>query len=296
LTKGGGFLKFVIVTGLSGAGRSTALRRLEDIGYYCVDNLMPEFMPEFAKLCLKNLGSHAKIAVAADMRIGDLFDSIYGAIEQLKELDLTLDILFLDASDEMLVKRFKEVRRSHPLSNSGEILTGIQMERWKLQPIKEMSNHVVDTSSYNVMKLKRVIDDIYSSAEDNRMKVSIISFGYKRGIPLDADMVFDMRFLENPFWNETMRAHSGLDDDVRAFVLQSDVAQYFLDALVTMVTKLAPSFISEDKKQLVIGIGCTGGMHRSVAMAEELYNRLKQQNMKVSVEHRDLKIERTLQI
>ncbi|MGI6154214.1 MAG: RNase adapter RapZ [Christensenellaceae bacterium] len=289
-------MKFVIVTGLSGAGRSTALRRLEDIGYYCVDNLMPEFMPEFAKLCLKNLGSHAKIAVAADMRIGDLFDSIYGAIEQLKELDLTLDILFLDASDEMLVKRFKEVRRSHPLSNSGEILTGIQMERWKLQPIKEMSNHVVDTSSYNVMKLKRVIDDIYSSAEDNRMKVSIISFGYKRGIPLDADMVFDMRFLENPFWNETMRAHSGLDDDVRAFVLQSDVAQYFLDALVTMVTKLAPSFISEDKKQLVIGIGCTGGMHRSVAMAEELYNRLKQQNMKVSVEHRDLKIERTLQI
>lgn len=289
-------MKFTIVTGLSGAGRSAALKRLEDLGYYCVDNLMPEFIPEFAQLCKQNLGAHARVAVAVDMRIGDLFDSIYGAIEKLKEMDgLRLDILFLDAKDDVLVKRFKEVRRTHPVSGSGEILNGINTERWKLQPIKDMANHIIDTSTFNVMKLKKTIDEIYSASDDNRLNISIISFGYKRGIPLDADMVFDMRFLPNPFYIDSMRPHSGLDEDVREYVLSSGEAQYFLGALVDMVTKLAPSFLSEDKKQLVIGIGCTGGMHRSVAISEELFTRLKNQGMKVTIEHRDIKMEKTLQ-
>lgn len=288
-------MKFTIVTGLSGAGRSSALRRLEDLGYYCVDNLMPELIPSFACLCQTDTHRCDKVAVAVDMRMGDFFDSIYETIDLLKEMELTLDILFLDASDEALVKRFKEVRRVHPVSGSGEILNGVHAERLKLQQLKDMANHVIDTSNYSVMKLKRIIDEIYSAPDDNRLLISILSFGYKRGIPLDADMVFDMRFIENPFYVEGMRQQSGLDEEVRNFVLAHEQAQFFLEELTKLVPRLAPSFISEDKKQLVIGIGCTGGMHRSVAMAEELFRRLKEMDMRVTLEHRDISLEKNLQ-
>lgn len=286
-------MKLTIVTGLSGAGRSSALKRLEDLGYYCVDNLMPELIPAFAKLCMQNTHMSERVAVAVDARAGDFFDAIYATIDELKTMELQLDILFLDASDAVLVKRFKEVRRSHPVSGSGEILAGVHMERRKLQLLKDMANHVIDTSSYNVMKLRKIIDMMYSDTEDSRkLLISIISFGYKRGIPLDADMVFDMRFIENPFYVEGMRKHSGLDDDVRDFVLSFDQTQFFLTELVKMVETLSPCFVNEDKNQLVIGIGCTGGMHRSVAVAEELYRRLLEKNMRVTLEHRDLTLEK----
>ncbi|MDL2237452.1 RNase adapter RapZ [Christensenellaceae bacterium OttesenSCG-928-K19] len=288
-------MHFTIVTGLSGAGRSSALRRLEDLGYYCVDNLMPELIPTFAELCMQHGHFRSKVAVAVDTRMGDFFDSIYGAIDTLKQMDLRLNILFLDASDEELVKRFKEVRRNHPVSGSGEILTGIQTERLKLQPLKDIANHVIDTTTYNVMKLRRVLDNIYSAGDDNRLLVSILSFGYKRGIPIDADMVFDMRFIENPFYVPGMRDQSGLDPEVRDFVLSFDQSQFFLSQLTSLVTALAPHFITEDKKQLVIGIGCTGGMHRSVAIAEDLFLRLKDAGMKVTLEHRDLNLEKSVQ-
>ncbi len=288
-------MKFTIVTGLSGAGRSSALRRLEDLGYYCVDNLMPKLIPAFAKLCMDSEDHGRKVAVAVDMRVGDFFDSIYETINTLRDMNLDLDILFLDASDAELVRRFKEVRRSHPVSGSGEILTGIQAERLKLQGLKDIANHVIDTTTYDVRKVRQVIDHLYSEDEDTRLLISILSFGYKRGIPIDADMVFDMRFIENPFYHEHMRMQSGLDEQVRDFVLAFEDAQFFLEELVKLVTTLAPSFISEDKKQLVIGIGCTGGMHRSVAMAEELFRRLQLCNMRVTLEHRDLKLERIVQ-
>lgn len=288
-------MKFTIVTGLSGAGRSSALRRLEDLGYYCVDNLMPELIPEFASICAGSERSQ-KVAAAVDMRMGVFFDSIYDAIASLREReDTDLDILFLDAATETLVKRFKEVRRNHPVSGSGEILNGIHAERLKLQKIKDMANHVIDTTNYNVMQLRRVVDIIYSNTDDNRLLISIISFGYKRGIPLDADMVFDMRFLPNPYWDESMRHQSGQDEDVRAFVLSSAPAQHFLSQLTQLVEDLAPHFVSEDKHQLVIGIGCTGGMHRSVAMAEELCRQLENRKMRVLLEHRDLNLERNVQ-
>lgn len=288
-------MKFTIVTGLSGAGRSSALRRLEDLGYYCVDNLLPELMTEFADIC-RGSESLQKVAVTVDTRMGGFFDSIYDVIDFLRaQEDIDLDILFLDASNETLVHRFKEVRRNHPVSGSGEIINGIQAERLKLQTIKEIANHVVDTTDYNVMKLRRVIDTMYSDEEDTRLQISIISFGYKRGIPLDADMVFDMRFIPNPYWKMNLRHLSGKDQDVRNFVLSFPQTQYFLDQLTQLVTVLAPNFISEDKKQLVIGIGCTGGMHRSVAMAEELHTRLKDGQMRVQVEHRDLNLEQKLQ-
>lgn len=289
-------MEFTIVTGLSGAGRSAALKRLEDLGYYCVDNLMPELIPEFASLCMNGPQIFEKVAVAVDTRMGDFFDAIYATIDVLKGMDLDLDILFLDAVDDVLVKRFNEVRRRHPVSGSGEILNGIHMERLKLQQLKDMANHVIDTSNFSLLQLRRFIDSIYSRPEDDRLLVNIISFGYKRGIPLDADMVFDMRFIENPFYNERLKQHSGLDDDVRDFVLSFEQAQFFLEQLTDLVIKLAPGYIKEDKKQLVIGIGCTGGMHRSVAMADELYRRLsKYPNINATLEHRDLKLEKNLQ-
>lgn len=289
-------MKFTIVTGLSGAGRSAALKRLEDLGYYCVDNLMLELIPEFANLCMHGPQPFEKVAVAVDTRMGDFFDAIYATIDVLKGMDLNLDILFLDADDEVLVKRFNEVRRRHPVSGSGEILNGIHMERLKLQQLKDMANHVIDTSSYSLLQLRRLIDSIYSQPEDDRFLVNIISFGYKRGIPLDADMVFDMRFIENPFYNENMRQHTGLDNDVRDFVLSFEQAQFFLEQLTNLVITLAPGYIREDKKQLVIGIGCTGGMHRSVAMADALYSRLNEYpEINATLEHRDLKLEKNLQ-
>jgi len=289
-------MKFTIVTGLSGAGRSAALKRLEDLGYYCVDNLMPELIPDFAELCMTSSGHCEKVAVAVDTRMGDFFDAIYTTIDTLKEMDLDLDILFLDASDEVLVKRFKEVRRNHPVSGSGEIINGIQTERLKLQQLKDMANHVIDTSTFPLLKLRRLIDSMYSEPEDDRLLVTIMSFGYKRGIPLDADMVFDMRFIENPYYVDGMRTHSGLDADVRDFVLSFDQTQFFLEQLTLLVSTLAPSFMNEDKKQLVIGIGCTGGMHRSVAVAEELYRRFSERDgIRATLEHRDLKLEKNLQ-
>ncbi len=288
-------MRLTIVTGLSGAGRSSALRRLEDLEYYCVDNLMPELIPTLANLFMEDSKGYERIAVATDTRTGDFFDAIYSTIEELRNMDIDLDILFLDASDEVLVKRFKEVRRNHPVSGSGEILNGIHAERLKLQQLKDIANHVIDTSSHSVMKLRQAIDEIYLEEYDNRLNVSIISFGYKRGIPLDADMVFDMRFIANPFYVDGMRTQSGLDEEVRDFVLSFDEAQYFLKELTNIVTTLAPAFLSEDKSQLVIGIGCTGGMHRSVAMAQELYRRLKGRGMKVSLEHRDLNLEKSVQ-
>ncbi len=288
-------MKFTIVTGLSGAGRSSALKRLEDLGYYCVDNLMPELIPTFAQLCMNSAQHREKVAVAVDTRMGDFFDAIYGTIDVLKEMDLALDILFLDADNKTLVKRFKEVRRNHPVSGSGGILTGISTERHKLQQLKELSHHTIDTSSSSVMQLRKKIDDIYSIEDDNRMLVSIISFGYKRGIPIDADMVFDMRFIKNPFYEECLRQKTGLDSEVCDFVLGHDQAQFFLEQLTGIVERLAPSFMSEDKKQLVIGIGCTGGMHRSVAMAEELKKRLDASGMRVAIEHRDMTVEKNLQ-
>ena len=288
-------MKFSIVTGLSGAGRSSALKRLEDLNYYCVDNLMPELIPEFARLCMESTPHREKVAVAVDTRMGNFFDAIYDTIDILKKMDINLDILFLDADDKTLVKRFKEVRRNHPVSGSGGILNGINFERLKLQQLKELADRVINTSSYSVMQLRKKIDELYSESRDNRLLVSIISFGYKRGIPIDADMVFDMRFIKNPFYIEGMRSQTGLDEEVRNFVLKTEEAQFFLNQLLSLVTRLAPSFVNEDKKQLVIGIGCTGGMHRSVAMAEKLASLLSDMQMRVTIEHRDLTLEKNLQ-
>jgi len=280
-------MKFVIITGLSGAGRSQALKRLEDMDYFCVDNLPPKLIPEFAQICM-NKESIDKAAAAVDMRMGDMFEDIFSTIKCLKEMDVELDILYLDASDEVLVRRFKQTRRRHPLSLDGTIMAGIFQEREKLKRIKDIANNIVDTSTYSIKKLGETIDRMYSETDERGIKITVSTFGYKRGIPIDADMVFDMRFIPNPFYEEDLREHTGREQAVKDYVLSFPRARIFLDKINELVNYVAPYYVEQDKKQLVIAIGCTGGVHRSVVIAEELYRVLCEQGHTVTLEHRDI--------
>lgn len=280
-------MKFVIITGLSGAGRSQALKRFEDTGYFCVDNLPPKLIPDFAQICM-NKDRIDKAATVADMRMGEMFDDIFPAIQCLKEMNIDLDILYLDASDEVLVRRFKETRRRHPLSPDGTIMIGILKERERLKEIKDIANNIVDTSTYSIKKLGETIDRMFSDADDKGIKITVTTFGYKRGIPIDADMVFDMRFLPNPFYEENLRNHTGREKEVKDYVLAFPRARIFLDKINELVNYVAPYYVEQDKKQLVIAIGCTGGVHRSVVIAEEMYRVFSEQGHNVTLEHRDI--------
>ncbi|MGI5849788.1 MAG: RNase adapter RapZ [Christensenellales bacterium] len=282
-------MKYIIITGLSGAGRSQALKRLEDMGYFCVDNLPPKLIPEFAKICLKKNDNIKKAANVVDMRMGDMFDDIYEAIKCLKDMkEIELSILYLDASDEALVKRFKETRRMHPLSVDGQITTGITLERGKLRRIKDLANNTIDTTTYSLKKLGEVMDRLFNEPGSKGILITVTTFGYKRGIPIDADMVFDMRFLPNPFYQENLREHTGKEQHVREYVLSFPRAHIFIDKINELVNYVAPYYLEQDKKQLIIAIGCTGGMHRSVVVAEELFRIFKSQGHRVNIEHRDI--------
>ena len=285
------YTKFTIITGLSGAGRSSALKTLEDMGCFCSDNIPPVMIPEFAQVCLDRNNPPTHVAVVADMRMGDMFVDIYEAIDELKTMPIDTEIIFLDATDDVIVSRFKQTRRIHPVSGSGMIIQGIIEERKILQRIKEMADIVIDTSTLSARMLSSKLAARYDENHDNRLLISVISFGYKRGIPMDADMVFDMRFLPNPFYKEELRKKSGLTPEVSGYVLGFPEAMQFIDKVMDMVSTFSPCYIEQDKKQLVVGIGCTGGMHRSVAMAEELFRRLQEENFRASIEHRDLNLE-----
>jgi UPF0042 nucleotide-binding protein len=286
-------MEFTIVTGMSGAGRSQALKRLEDLGFFCVDNMPPSMLPEFAALCLGN-EDIKKAAAVVDLRMGEMFDNVYDAIKKLNEMkDITLSIVYLDASDEALVKRFKETRRRHPMAQDGNILTGITKERGKLKRIYDLSNVKIDTSAFSLKKLGEVMQELFSSEKDNGILITVTTFGYKRGIPIDADMVFDMRFIPNPFYVEELREKTGQDKEVKDFVLSYPRARIFIEKINELVSYVAPYYLEQDKKQLIIAVGCTGGMHRSVVIAEELYKLFKNQGLHVTIEHRDM--ERDLQ-
>ncbi len=284
-------MRFTIITGISGAGRSSALKTLEDLGFFCADNIPPPLIPEFAKICSGWANPPENIAVVADMRMGDMFDSIYAAIDQLKTMNIDLDILFLDASNEVLVSRFTQTRRRHPVSGSGNILSGIFKEREKMQRIKDMANYVLDTSTYTQRQLTDALEKRYSDVSDQRFLISVITFGYKRGIPIDADLVFDVRFLPNPFYLKEFRTSTGLNKNVKNYVLSFEASEFFLDKTVELVTHLIPCYLNQDKKQLVIAIGCTGGMHRSVVIGEELSHRFAKAGNRVTIEHRDINLE-----
>lgn len=284
-------MRFLLVTGLSGAGRSMSLKRLEDNGFFCVDNLPPALIYDFAHLCHTKETPIDKVAVVVDTRMGVMFDEIYSAIDKLKEMpEIDFEILYLDASDETIIKRFKQTRRMHPLSPSGNVINGISMERSKLRRIKDMAGSIIDTSSLSTKQLGSIIDRLYSPETQNKFVITVVTFGYKHGIPMDADLVFDMRFIPNPFYQDNLREKTGLDKEVRDYVLSFPITDFFINSIAELVNKLAPYYMEQDKRSLVIAIGCTGGQHRSVVIAEELYKLFSSKDHLVSIEHRNVKM------
>jgi len=280
--------EFLIVTGMSGAGRTTVANALEDLGWYVVDNLPPQILRPL--LDLTDMGGTAlpKVAAVVDVRGRNLFDDFPGVARALRSRG-SVRVLFLDASDDVLVRRFESVRRPHPLQGDGTLLDGIRIERTRLAPIREAADLVIDTSTLNIHQLATQVSDIFSEEGAARHRVTLLSFGFKYGLPTDVDIVADMRFLPNPFWNEELRGLTGQDETVREYVLSRDGAMEFLDAYSTALVPVLEGYQRENKSHSTIAIGCTGGKHRSVAMAEELGRRLAAiPGVAVNVRHRDL--------
>lgn len=286
-------MNFLIVTGLSGAGKSQSIKFLEDLGYFCVDNLPPGLISKFAEMCAESNGDIDKAAIVIDIRVGKFFDQLSISLDELEASGHTYDILFLEASDETLIKRFKSSRRMHPLSVGGRIIKGLIAERRKLEEIKSKATNIIDTTNLSPSELKEEIIHLFvKGGKSEGLIINILSFGFKYGIPLDSDMVFDVRFLPNPYYVEDLKKFSGSDDGVRNYVMKWPAAVDFMNKLTDMVEFLIPHFIKEGKSQLVIAIGCTGGRHRSVTMANMLSHNLKEQNHRVIVGHRDIEEER----
>ncbi len=289
------FNRFVIVTGISGAGKSTVLNILEDAGYFCVDNLPVSLISTFVQLIKNgNEEKYKKTALGIDIRSGESLEDIRQVLEEMRVEEVPFEILYLDASDEMLVRRFKETRRIHPLvGRKGRIEDGIRMERKELAFLKDSADIVIDTSTMLIRELTRTVTKLFTDDRDNgRITLTLLSFGFKNGIPQEADLVFDVRFLPNPYYVDELKILSGNDPPVSDYVLGSDLAQTFLDKTVDLIEFLLPGYIDEGKSMLVIAAGCTGGRHRSVAIANELYRRLKPlQNADVQIEHRDLTVD-----
>ncbi|MCT4593722.1 MAG: RNase adapter RapZ [Anaeromicrobium sp.] len=283
-------MKFVIITGLSGAGKSQAMKCMEDLGFYCVDNLPSALIPKFADLCFHAQGEVEKIALVIDIRGGMFFNDLKKSIEHLKNEGYECEILFLDASNEVLIKRFKETRRTHPLNPTGSITEGIELEREKIAYLKEMANYIINTSNLTTGQLKNEIKDIFvKGIESKNITISIQSFGFKKGILLDADLVFDVRFLPNPHYIDELREFTGNDKSIREYVMKWPESIEFVNKLNDMIDFLIPYYVKEGKNQLVIAIGCTGGKHRSVTVANILYETLKEKGHRTIINHRDIK-------
>lgn len=283
-------MRFVIVTGMSGAGKSTALRMLEDMGYFCVDNLPVQFVGKFAELINMPSSEVTKVALGIDIRSGHALEEMGKVLDDMKVSGFKYEVLYLDASDEVLVKRYKETRRSHPLAKHGRVDSGIEAERARLTFMKKRADYILDTSPLLTRELKAELEKIFVNNQKYRnLFVTVLSFGFKYGIPSDSDLVFDVRFLPNPYYIDELRPQTGNDKAVQDFVMETEQAVQFLDKLEDMVDFLIPNYIIEGKNQLVISIGCTGGKHRSVTLANKLYDRLKKcQDYGLKVEHRDI--------
>ena len=284
-------MRFIIVTGLSGAGKSEATKSLEDMGYFCVDNLPPTLIRKFADVCMQSEGKIDKVALVIDIRGGVFFDDLFASLKELSKEQFKYEILFLDASDEVLVKRFKEKRRSHPLAGSGRVIGGIELERNKLREVKDSADIIIDTSKYKIGDLREEMMKHFGDEKlpEKQMSITILSFGFKYGIPVDSDLVFDVRFIPNPFYIPELKPFSGLDEPVRDYVMQQSETTTFLEKIGDMLEFLIPNYKKEGKRQLIISIGCTGGRHRSVAIANEIYQSLHQKDYNVYIEHRDIK-------
>ena len=277
------------MTGMSGSGKRTAMKMLEDVGFYCVDNLPVALIEKFVELIMMPGSEVNKVALGVDVRADQSFGGVRRTLDQLKENGFLFEILFLEASDYVLLKRYKESRRLHPLSPEGRVEEGIHREREILKEIREKADYIIDTSQLLTRELKEEIDDIFvRNKEYNSLIVTILSFGFKKGIPADADLVFDVRFLPNPFYIDELKHKTGNDKEVQDYVMAFPEAGVFLQKLSDMLTFLIPNYVKEGKHQLVIGIGCTGGKHRSVTLANALYKELKDHgSYGVKLYHRD---------
>ena len=282
-------MRFVIVTGMSGAGKSSVLKMLEDAGYFCVDNLPIPLIPKLSHFIVYEEQTVTKAALGIDIRNGQALEELDDVLNQLNEYEVVPEILFLDSTTEVLVKRYKETRRNHPLVSEGRVDKGIEIERDRLQFIKKRSTYIIDTSHMLIRELKTEIDKIFVQGEHyNNFFISVVSFGFKYGILSDADLVFDVRFLPNPFYIPELKKKTGKDEVVYHYVMDSEAADEFLDKLEDMLKFLIPNYIAEGKNQLVIGIGCTGGKHRSVTIARAITERLSKLEYGVKIEHRDV--------
>ncbi|RKM55136.1 MULTISPECIES: RNase adapter RapZ [unclassified Butyrivibrio] len=288
-------MRFVIVTGMSGGGKATAIHMLEDAGFYCVDNLPVSLIEKFAELITLPENEIDKAVLGIDARAGERFDQVAGMIDSLKERGIPVEVLFMDASDQVLIKRYKETRRVHPMNvnaTGNRIEDGIAKEREVLAEVKKRADYVIDSSQLLTRELREELDRIFVKNEDyNSLMVTILSFGFKYGIPSDADLVFDVRFLPNPFYIDELKPQTGNDKPVQDYVKSFPACGEFLDKLTDMLTFLIPGYVQEGKYQLVVAIGCTGGQHRSVTIANELYDRLKASggNFGLKLAHRDVK-------
>ena len=278
-----------VITGMSGAGKSLVVKQFEDMGYFCVDNLPPSLMPKIIEICVQAGGRMDKLALVMDIRGGILLNELIPGLEQLERMGTTYKILFLEASDRTLVKRYKESRRTHPLAPEGRILEGIAKERESLESIKHIATWIIDTSSFKTAQLREEVYRLVKGEEGfPGIVIHILSFGFKYGIPMDTDLIFDVRFTPNPFYVTDLKPLSGLSADVFEYVFSFSEAVAFMDKLFDMLVFLIPYYRREGKSQLEIGIGCTGGMHRSVAMSVELKRRLEEHGNRVILEHRDM--------
>ncbi|MBD5516781.1 MAG: RNase adapter RapZ [Lachnospiraceae bacterium] len=284
-------MRFVVVTGMSGAGKRTAMKMLEDVGFYCVDNLPVPLIEKFVELVATPNGEISKVALGLDVRADQPFGEAQSVLNKMRKNGYLFEILFMDAGDSVLLKRYKETRRMHPLSPDGRVEEGINKEREILRETKQKADYVIDTSNLLTRELKEEIDHIFVRNEEySSLMISILSFGFKNGIPADADLVFDVRFLPNPFYIDELKHKTGNDTEVQDYVMSFPEASVFLEKLMGMLDFLIPNYIKEGKHQLVIGIGCTGGKHRSVTLANELYAGMKDHgNYGIKLYHRDIK-------
>ena len=284
-------MEFIIISGMSGAGKSRAASIMEDMDFFCVDNLPAPLIPKFAELGMAGAGEYNRVVLVTDVRGGTNFDSLFRALDDLRAMHCDYRILFMDASDETIIKRYKETRRSHPLAEECDSLEqAIRLEREMLTPLRERAEYIIDTSSLSTAKLKGELRRLFAkgTAAEGRMEVRVTSFGFKHGVPMEADLVFDARFLPNPYYVAELRPLTGLDSGVRNYVFSTSQAEEFLTRLGDLIRWLLPQYEEEGKTSLVIAVGCTGGHHRSVAIAHALTDRIRQAGWPASESHRDL--------
>ncbi|MBR0262206.1 MAG: RNase adapter RapZ [Selenomonadaceae bacterium] len=280
--------RIIIVTGMSGSGKSQACRYLEDLGYFCVDNLPPVFIPKFVELCTHANSHFNKMVFVVDTRSREFFDDLVQVLDDMDKDNQDYEMLFMDASDDVIIRRYKETRRRHPMAPATRISDGVFKERKRLESVRSKATYVIDTSNLSRAELREKIQRLFGNSDGDAMNIAVLSFGFKFGMPLDADMVLDVRFLPNPFYVQELRHKSGSVPEVAAYIEEKPITQEYLKRLDSFIDFLVPQYVREGKSQLVIAIGCTGGMHRSVFIAKHIYDLLSKKGYAVNLEHRDL--------